>query len=85
MPPAAAHRSCVSPPRRSTPLPGPLGVLVKDVVLTSEEITRTDQWLLISQQPPQGKIAFTTWITEHEIGHTYANEVKRHFTLNTTA
>ena len=62
-----------------------LGVLVKDVVLTSEEITALTSGLLISQQPPQGKIAFTTWITEHEIGHTYANEVKRHFTLNTTA
>ncbi len=62
-----------------------LGLLVKDVVLTSEEITALTSGLLISQQPPQGKIAFTTWITENEIGQTYANEVNRHFTLNATA
>jgi NADH dehydrogenase len=62
-----------------------LGLLVKDVVLTSEEITALTSGLLISQQPPQGKIVFTTWITENEIGQTYANEVNRHFTLNATA
>ena len=56
-----------------------LGLLVKDVVLTSEEITALTSGLLISQQPPRGKIAFTAWITEHEIGQTYANEVNRHF------
>lgn len=62
-----------------------LGLLMKDVVLTSEEITALTSGLLVSQQPPHGKIAFTTWITEHEIGQTYANEVNRHFTLDATA
>jgi uncharacterized protein YbjT (DUF2867 family) len=58
-----------------------LGLLVKDVVLTSEEITALTTGLLASQQPAQGKIAFTTWVSEHDIGRTYANEVNRHFTL----
>jgi NADH dehydrogenase len=58
-----------------------LGFLVKDVVLTSEEITALTSGLLISQQPPRGRIALSTWITQHEIGHTYANELNRHFTL----
>lgn len=62
-----------------------LGLLVKDVVLTSQEITALTSGLLASQQPPQGKIAFTTWIAEHDIGRTYANEVNRHFTLGAAA
>ena len=62
-----------------------LGLLMKDVVLTSEEITALTSGLLISHQRPQGEIAFTTWITEHEIGHTYANEISRHFTVHATA
>jgi uncharacterized protein YbjT (DUF2867 family) len=62
-----------------------LGLLVKDVVLTSEEITALTTGLLASQQPARGKIAFTTWIGEHDIGRTYANEVNRHFTLKPAA
>jgi NADH dehydrogenase len=58
-----------------------LGLLVKDVVLTSEEITALMDGLLVSQQPGQGKTAFTTWVTEHELGRTYANELNRHFKL----
>jgi uncharacterized protein YbjT (DUF2867 family) len=56
-----------------------LGLVVRDTVLTSEEITALTSELLISQQPPLGKIAFTDWITEHAIGETYANEINRHF------
>ncbi|MGH2872416.1 MAG: SDR family oxidoreductase [Solirubrobacteraceae bacterium] len=57
-----------------------LGLVMKDVVLTSEEISALTSGLLVSSEPPRGKIAFTTWITEHEIGHAYANELSRHFT-----
>jgi uncharacterized protein YbjT (DUF2867 family) len=59
-----------------------LGLLVRDVVLTSEEITALTSGLLVSHQPPRGKVAFTTWVGEHEIGRTYANEVRRHFALS---
>jgi NADH dehydrogenase len=58
-----------------------LGFLVKDVVLTNEEIAALTSGLLVSRQPPRGKIVFTDWVTEHEIGRAYANELKRHFTL----
>lgn len=58
-----------------------LGLLMKDVVLTSEEIGALMRGLLVSRQPGLGKTAFTTWVTEHELGRSYANEVKRHFRL----
>lgn len=57
-----------------------LGLLVKDVVLTAEEITALMDGLLVSRRPGEGKTAFTTWVAEHELGRTYANEVNRHFT-----
>jgi NADH dehydrogenase len=56
-----------------------LGLIVRDTVLTSEEITGLTSGLLVSHQPPLGKIAFTDWLTEHELGRTYANEINRHF------
>lgn len=58
-----------------------LGILMKDVVLTSEEITALMRGLLVSRQAGLGKIAFTTWVAEHELGRSYANEVNRHFRL----
>ena len=62
-----------------------LGLLVRDVVLTSEEITALTAGLLASRQSAQGRIAFTDWISEHELGTRYANEVDRHFALSPTA
>lgn len=58
-----------------------LGLLLDDVVLTSEEITALTSGLLASRHSAQGEIAFTDWIAEHDIGRAYANEVDRHFTL----
>lgn len=58
-----------------------LGLALKDVVLTSEEITALMAGLLVSRQPGTGRTAFTTWVADHEIGRAYANEVSRHFTL----
>ncbi|MHB8657295.1 MAG: SDR family oxidoreductase [Solirubrobacteraceae bacterium] len=58
-----------------------LGLLVSDVVLTAGEIRGLMAGLLISNQPPLGRIAFSDWVAEHRtsIGHTYANELDRHF------
>jgi hypothetical protein len=55
------------------------------VVLTSEEITALTSGLLASRQPSEAKIAFGDWITQHEIGQRYANEVNRHFRFTATA
>jgi NADH dehydrogenase len=60
-----------------------LGVLLRDVVLTPDEITGLTAGLLVSHQPPLGTIAFSQWISDHNqsIGQTYANELQRHFSL----
>lgn len=62
-----------------------LGLLMSDVVLTSEEITALTSGLLASRQPSGAKIAFGDWITQHDIGQRYANEVNRHFTFTAAA
>ncbi len=58
-----------------------LGLLVGDVLLTGDEIRGLMAGLLISHEPPLGRIALTDWLNEHTetIGQTYANELQRHF------
>jgi NADH dehydrogenase len=58
-----------------------LGAVVRDVVLTPDEIAGLTAELLVSRHPPLGRIRFTEWLAEHRsaIGRQYANELKRHF------
>jgi NADH dehydrogenase len=58
-----------------------LGLAVRDVVLTSDEISGLTSGLLVSRETPLGQIAFTEWLAEHSrsIGRSYANELQRHF------
>jgi nucleoside-diphosphate-sugar epimerase len=58
-----------------------LGLLVGDVVLTTDEISGLTSGLLVSHQAPLGLIAFSEWLAEHSpsIGRSYANELQRHF------
>ena len=69
------------PPRAMAAVSRALGALVRDVVLTPDEIKGLTSGLLASHHPPLGEIAFTEWLTEHRrtIGRTYANELQRHF------
>jgi NADH dehydrogenase len=64
-----------------------LGLLVRDVVLTPDEINGLMAGLLVSHDPPLGRIAFSAWLREHKtsIGRTYANELHRHFATNVAA
>jgi uncharacterized protein YbjT (DUF2867 family) len=59
-----------------------LGLLVRDIVLTPDEIRGLMAGLLVSHDPPLGRIAFSEWLDEHKtsIGRSYANELHRHFT-----
>jgi NADH dehydrogenase len=59
-----------------------LGVLVRDVVLTGDEIRGLMDGLLVSHAAPLGRIAFSEWLNEHStsVGRSYANELQRHFT-----
>jgi uncharacterized protein YbjT (DUF2867 family) len=64
-----------------------LGVLVRDVVLTTDELSGLMAGLLVSHNPPLGTIAFSQWLDEHRtsVGRSYANELRRHFATAATA
>jgi len=64
-----------------------LGLLVGDVVLTPDEIRGLMAGLLVSHNPPLGRIAFSQWLNDHKtsIGRSYANELHRHFASKTAA
>jgi uncharacterized protein YbjT (DUF2867 family) len=58
-----------------------LGALVRDVVLTRDEIDGLMAGLLVSSEAPRGEIELTSWL-EHggvSVGTRYANELRRHF------
>jgi uncharacterized protein YbjT (DUF2867 family) len=58
-----------------------LGLLVRDVVLTPDEIDGLMAGLLVSDEPPLGEIAFSEWLEQSggSLGRRYANELGRHF------
>jgi NADH dehydrogenase len=60
---------------------GVLGAILKDVVLTDDEIKGLMADLLVSRQPPTGTTGLAAWIKCHAvtIGITYASELRRHF------
>ena len=49
-------------------------------MLTRDEISGLTSGLLVSHDPPLGKLAFSAWLDQHadEIGRRYANELERH-------
>ena len=60
-----------------------LGQLMRDVVLTGDEISGLTQGLLASAQPARGTVSFRGWIQEQgdTVGRAYANELARHFAI----
>jgi uncharacterized protein YbjT (DUF2867 family) len=58
---------------------GVLGLFVKDVVLTREEIDALMDDLLVTDSPSTGKTRFSVWLAEHshELGRRYASELAR--------
>ena len=64
-----------------------LGLILRDVVLTPDEISGLMAGLLVSRDPPLGRIAFSEWLNQHKtsLGRSYANELHRHFATNLPA
>ena len=62
-----------------------LGALVRDVVLTADEIDGLMAGLLVSDSAPLGRIAFSDWLADSSasLGARYANELARHFGART--
>ncbi len=60
---------------------GILGAILKDVVLTEEEITGLMADLLVSHGPPTGQTSLEGWVKGHAetIGNRYASELGRHY------
>jgi uncharacterized protein YbjT (DUF2867 family) len=58
-----------------------LGFVVRDVVLTADEIRGLTSGLLVSHRPALGRTSFVEWLGENgsTLGRAYANELDRHF------
>jgi nucleoside-diphosphate-sugar epimerase len=70
-----------APPAAMAALAHALGLVVRDVVLTADEIRGLTAGLLASRRPALGDISFIEWLNEHgpTLGRAYANELDRHF------
>jgi len=60
---------------------GIAGLVVRDVVLTRDEIAGLMSDLLVSRSAPVGRRRFSDWLDEHapDLGRTYASELSRHY------
>lgn len=62
-------------------LAGLVGLWVGDVLITRDEIAGLMEDLLVSREPPRGKIGLGTWLEENagSVGQRYASEIERHY------
>ncbi|HZP71914.1 MAG TPA: NAD(P)H-binding protein [Gaiellaceae bacterium] len=69
------------PPRIALTLSRLVGLAVRDVVLTRDEIDGLRANLLVSDEPPTGTTSFAAWTVEHgpELGRGYSSELARHY------
>ncbi|MCH7712141.1 MAG: NAD(P)H-binding protein [Chloroflexi bacterium] len=58
-----------------------MNLLVRDVVLTKDEIRGLMAGLLVSNDPPTGATPLSDWLDQnhHLLGMRYASEIKRHY------
>jgi len=58
-----------------------LGFVLRDVVLTRDELESLKANLLVSNEPPKGKTKLSEWLLENKnwIGTYYISELKKHF------
>jgi NADH dehydrogenase len=70
-----------APPAVVAALARALGLVVRDVVLTADEIRGLTAGLLVSHRPALGRVSFLEWLQEHAstLGREYASELDRHF------
>lgn len=69
------------PPSLGIALGRVVGLGVRDVVLTRDELRGLMDGLLTSEQTPNGRTRFSEWMASHknEVGTVYASELARHF------
>lgn len=69
------------PPSLGIALGKLIGLAVRDVILTRDELQGLSQNLLTSSQSPNGTTRFSEWLASNreKVGATYASELARHF------
>ena len=69
------------PPSLFIPAGEVIGLFVRDVVLTRQELDGLMTELLVSAEPPRGTTRFDDWLLEYgdKLGMSYASELDRHF------
>jgi uncharacterized protein YbjT (DUF2867 family) len=75
-----------APPAAMAAFARALGFVVRDVVLTADEIRGLTAGLLTSHRPALGQISFLEWLNQNgpTLGRAYANELARHFRMRET-
>jgi uncharacterized protein YbjT (DUF2867 family) len=58
-----------------------VGVVLRDVLATSDELDVAEEGLLVSHEPPRGRDRFEEWLEENgrSLGRKYASELGRNF------
>lgn len=58
-----------------------IGLIVRDVVLTRHEVTELQSRLMVSDQPPAGRVHLADWLAENAdgLGRHWASELDRHY------
>jgi uncharacterized protein YbjT (DUF2867 family) len=77
----ARARLVHAPPAWARALANLVAATRGDVMLTREELTGLQQELLVSHQPPQGRVSFTEWVARHghDLGARYVSERGRNW------
>jgi uncharacterized protein YbjT (DUF2867 family) len=75
------------PPRLGIALGKLIGLVVRDTLLTSDELRGLMDSLLTSDQAPNGATRFSEWLgsNKDEVGATYSSELERHFRWRSAA
>ncbi len=70
-----------APPRVALAVARLAGLLLRDVVVTREELDALRAGLLVSDEPPRGTDRIRPWLEEHgsELGRSYTSELARNF------
>jgi uncharacterized protein YbjT (DUF2867 family) len=78
---ARAPRYLHLPPGLTITVGKLVGLFVRDVILTREELTGLMQELLVSNEDPRGKFRIDDWLLRNSesLGTKYASELDRHF------
>ena len=70
-----------TPPRAALALTGLVGLLMRDMVLTHDEVEGLMAGLLTSEEPPTGTTRLSDWLAENGdgLGRRYVSELRRNY------